>query len=227
MMFHGLTKEQATINWQSFQDWVNANPVDYSWAMPLTVAAIPAQHLWNPAFLRKYAAALIALDDRPGAPTENIFWAGDKEESGQFLHAYHSAWLPQELLEQENRSKLAAALFAASRHWTVSLHFNKGLAGAPEVEIENARNTAINPAVLGAFALVIVAGGGDPSFPGIAGHEPDITEARKDAENIDNAFKELTRILPNVDSYVSESNFFEKNWQSSYWGGELSEIKSS
>ena len=40
------------------------------------------------------------------------------------------------------------ALFAASRHWGIALHFNKGLAGAPADEVTAARDTAINPAAL-------------------------------------------------------------------------------
>jgi hypothetical protein len=43
----------------------------------------------------------------------------------------------------------------ASRHWSLSLHFNKGLAGAQNDVIAAARNTAINPAALDACALII------------------------------------------------------------------------
>jgi hypothetical protein len=30
--------------------------------------------------------------------------------------------------------------------------------------------------------------------------------------------KELTNIVPNAGAYVSESNFFEDDWQQSFWG---------
>jgi hypothetical protein len=30
--------------------------------------------------------------------------------------------------------------------------------------------------------------------------------------------EELKKIAPNAGSYVSESNFFEQNWQQSFWG---------
>ena len=72
------------------------------------------------------------------------------------------------------RNSLGDALFAASRHWRVSLHLNKGLAGAPADAIAAARDTAMNPAVLDAFALVISAAEGPPAYPGIPGHEPDL-----------------------------------------------------
>ncbi len=48
-----------------------------------------------------------------------------------YLHGYESLWLPASLLQAAAQSRLVDALFAASRHKEVGLHFNKGLAGAP------------------------------------------------------------------------------------------------
>lgn len=81
-----------------------------------------------------------------------------------------------------------------------------------------ARDTATNPAVLSAFALAIIAGGGPPVYPGIPGHEPDLTASRKDAVKIDKAMDELRKIVADAGSYVSESNFFDRSWQRSFWG---------
>src|SRR6202041_2259047 len=106
----------------------------------------------------------------PDAPADAIFWAGNVGEAGWYLHNYESAWLPQSLLDPANQAKLVDALFAASRKWSLQLHFNKGLAGAPPEAIAAARDTATNPAVLGAFALAIIATGQGPAYPGIAGH---------------------------------------------------------
>jgi hypothetical protein len=66
-----------------------------------------------------------------------------------------------------------------AHHWVASLHVNKGLAGAPAEAIDAARHTAMNPAVLDAFALIICAAGGPPAYSGILGHEPDLSTARK------------------------------------------------
>jgi hypothetical protein len=68
------------------------------------------------------------------------------------------------------------------------LHFNKSLAGAPQEEIADARNTATNPTVLSSFALAIIAGGGGPVYPGIPGYEPDLAVARQNATNPTSAF---------------------------------------
>jgi FAD/FMN-containing dehydrogenase len=95
---------------------------------------------------------------------------------------------------------------------------NKGVAGAPPAAIAAARNTAVNPAVINAFALAILAGGGPPAHPGIAGREPDVTNARRRAAAIQRAMTELRKLVPDAASYVSESNFFETGWQESFWG---------
>ena len=218
MLFHGLTREQAQASWQSFEEWVKRASQDYVFETPLTTMVIPAQHLWDIAFLKQYAPGFIAMDDRPNASEKNIYWTSNKSEAGQFLHGYRSAWLPDALLEKKNQEKFADALFAASRHWSTTLHFNKGLAGAPPEEVAAAKDTAMNPDVLDAFALVIIAGEGKPAFTGIVGHEPDVNKGRDQAARINKAMDELKKIAPNAGSYVSESDFFEKNWQQSFWG---------
>jgi hypothetical protein len=69
---------------------------------------------------------------------------------------------------------------AASRHWVIELHFQKGLAGAPDEVRQAALDTPINPAAADAFALAIVA----------------------------------------------ESNYFQPDWQSAYWGTNYSRLRS-
>jgi FAD/FMN-containing dehydrogenase len=106
----------------------------------------------------------------------------------------------------------------------VSLHFNKGLAGATDEEIAAARDTAMNPAVLDAFALAIIAGEGPPAFPGIPGREPDLVTGRREARRIDRAMDELLEVVPNGGSYVAESDYFEENWQRSFWGSNYARL---
>ena len=161
---------------------------------------------------------LILADDRPGAPETNVFYASNQAEAGQVHHGYQSTWLPASLLQEDRQQSLVDALFAATRHWSVSLHTNKGLAGAPADAIEAARQTATNPAVLDAFALAISGAEGPPAYPGIPGREPDLTTARNDAEAIDNAKNEVRTLLPSIGSYLAESDFFEAAWQDAFWG---------
>jgi hypothetical protein len=226
MNFQGFDGNTAKAQWQSFLDWVNSSPQDYAWEKPLSIQSLPPQHMWDAAFFNKYATSAIVKDDRPNAPIENIFWSGNQEEVGIFWHAYHSAWLPVSLLAENRQKELADALFAASRYWTVGLHFNKGLAGAPPQEIEAARNTATNPSALDAFALAIIAGGTEtgPAVPGIAGHEPDLQDARHAKYQIDKAMEILRGVAPDSGSYLSESNYFESDWQQSFWGSNYTKL---
>ncbi|MFL6694649.1 MAG: BBE domain-containing protein, partial [Ramlibacter sp.] len=122
------------------------------------------------------------------------------------------------LLQPARRPALCDALFAATRHWGFGLHFNKGLAGASPQVISAARDTAMNPAVLDAFALVICGAGEGPAYPGVASHEPDVAAAREQAASIVRSMDELRKVAPRSGSYVSESNYFEPDWQHSFWG---------
>jgi FAD/FMN-containing dehydrogenase len=45
-----------------------------------------------------------------------------------------------------------------------------------------------------------------------------VATARRHAVAIDKAMNEVRRLLPEVGSYVSESNFFDEGWQQSFWG---------
>ena len=56
-------------------------------------------------------------------------------------------------------------MFAAAKHKGVALHFNKGLAGAPPDAIAAAKDTAMNPAVIDAFALAISGASDSPPIP--------------------------------------------------------------
>jgi FAD/FMN-containing dehydrogenase len=217
MVFQGLDQQQAEAIWRPFLDWLAGFPQDFSVVSAPWIVAVPARRFWDPSFLKEVPGVVLA-DDRPGAPEVNVFWAANREEAGQVLHGYQSAWLPAFLLQPDRQESLGDALFAASRHWGVSLHVNKGLAGAPADAIAAARDTAVNPAVLDAFALIISGAEGPPAYPGIPGHEPDPLSARQHAEAIDRAMAEMRSRLPTVGSYVAESDFFEPAWQESFWG---------
>lgn len=217
MVFQGLARQEAEDVWRPFFEWVSGAPRDYVIASAPRVVAVQARKLWDAASLKRFPGIVVA-DDRPGAPEGNLVWAGDVGQAAQFVHSYQSMWLPAGLLHRASRDRFGDAVFAATRHWEFSLHFNKGLAGAPADEVAAAENTAINPGALDAFALVICGAEGPPAYPGIAGHEPDVPTARQHAAAIGRAMKELRKVVPDAGSYVSESNFFEEDWQRSYWG---------
>ena len=100
-------------------------------------------------------------------------------------------------------------------------HFNKGLAGAPAEAIAAARDTATNPAVLDAFALAIIADAGPPLewLPFYARF------ARTRAGAVDDATAELRKTVADHASYVSESNYFNRSWQTAFWGGHYPKLR--
>jgi hypothetical protein len=198
---------------------------DYGFVQPPLFLHLPARSLWDAAFLKQNAPQMVLSDERPGASATNVFWAGNLQEAGWFLHAYQSTWMPATLLADERLGPLAQALFDSTRHWRMTLHFNKGLAGAPAEAIAAARDTATNPAVTEAFALAIAAADGPPAFAGIAGHEPNLAKARGDAKRVSAAMGALRKLVPKHGSYVSESDYFEADWQGAFWGANYARLR--
>jgi hypothetical protein len=249
MVSQGLSTAQMRQTWRPFFAWLANAPASYSIKGHLTLASIPARHFWDPIWWRTHwpevgfppdGNPFVALfddalaylpwqpvfdvDKRVGARPDDVWWAGDADQVGWFIWAYDSLWLNASLLDGDSQPYLADALFAASRESAIALHFNKGLAGAPDDAIAAAKDTAINPAALTAFALAIAADGQEPAYPGIAGHLPSVDSGRIAARRIDRAMGRLRAMVKQSGSYVSESNFFEKDWQRAYWGGNYSRL---
>ena len=217
MASQGLDRHEAEAVWKPFFDWVAASPQDFALASAPRIFAEPARHRWDASGLKRIPGVVIA-DDRPGAPADDIFWAGNLEEAGVVWYAYQSTWLPQSLLADDGRGRLADALFAAAKGRGVALHFNKGLAGATAEAIAAAKETAMNPAVTDAFALVLSGAWGRPAYPGVPGHEPDEAAARRELAPVEASMNEIRKLLPRVGSYVWETDFFQPNWQEAFWG---------
>jgi FAD/FMN-containing dehydrogenase len=224
MVFQGLDQEQAEAVWQPFLARLAAMTDDYEPGKPF-IAAMPGRSFWDPAFWKRFPD-LMKFDNRSGASPANMYWAGDEGQAGQVLAGYHSAWLPARLLAVgKDRQKLVDAIFEAAHTWFIALHFNKGLAGSTPEALAATRDTAMNPAVLDAFALAIIAGELPPSYPGIAGHEPDIDKGRRSAGHIRDAFAAIRKLAPDLGSYVSESDFFETDWKRAYWGANVARLE--
>jgi FAD/FMN-containing dehydrogenase len=216
MVFQGLDQETARSAWQGFARFVEAHAAEYTIIQPLLVLALPARHFWDGAFFRAHAPSAISQDDRPGAAEGDFWWKGDGDQAGASWYGYSSAWLPASLLAKPQRGRLADAWFAASRHWSTAFHFNKGLAGAAPAALAASRETAMNPDVLDAFALAIIACEGPSVFAGLAA--PDLSEGPGKAQRIRLAMRALRAAAPHSGSYLSESDYFMRDWQQASWG---------
>lgn len=224
MVFQGLTRAEAVAVWQPFFDALDAAGDDFRFDFaPLKIVSTSARTFWSPTLVKR-VLGFIRRDDRPGAPDTNVFWPGDQGQVGQVLHGYGSTWLPAALLQKAQRPALVDALVEGSRHWGVGLHFNKGLAGASPEVVAAARDTAINPAALDAFALAISAAEEQPAYPGVPGHQPDVARARRARQAVARAIAVLRKLVSDPGSYVSESDYFEADWQRAYWGGNYARL---
>jgi FAD/FMN-containing dehydrogenase len=225
MVFQGLTRSEAVAAWQPFFAAIDTSPKEFDLEFsPLRIVATDARSFWAPTLFKR-TFGFIKRDDRPGAPASNVFWPGDQAQAAQVLHGYESLWLPAALLQPARRGELADAVFAATRHWSVSLHLNKGLAGAPAPVVAAARDTATNPAMLDAFALAILGANGAPAHSGVPGHEPDEPLARVQAAAIDRAAAALRKVAPDGGAYVSESNYFQRDWERAFWGAHAGRLR--
>ena len=225
MVSLGLSTEEARKVWQPFLGWIARSPGVYTLEPGMILGSMPARHWWDVQWRKAQHHEVFHSDPRPGASDNNVWWTGDAGQVAWTIYGFESLWLPALLLGDDSQEQLANALFAGSRHEMIELHFNKGLAGAPREAIEAARDTATNLAVLNAFALAIVADG-EGGYPGVRGHEPNVEAARKSRERVHACMNELRILVPNGGSYVSESNFFEKDWQHSYWGSNYPRLAS-
>lgn len=217
MLSQGRTEAEVRADWASLISWIEGRPDRLALARAPVVLVVPGQRFWDPAALRQIPDVVLA-DNRPGADPHHVFWASNLEEAGQQLYAYKSRWLPQSLLAGANRPRLADALVEASAHWSVAFHFNKGLAGGAPEALARTGETATNPQVLDAFALLIVAANDEPAWHRIPGHEPDLAEARRQAERVEAAFMPLAALSPGAGCYMSESDWYDAGWRRDYWG---------
>jgi FAD/FMN-containing dehydrogenase len=251
MVSQGLNRPLSQRLWQPFLDWIKNSPHDYSIPRPgPIISEIPARRNWDvewrvahwpEAVFPRNGNPLNAImdevlvhvmhepvfqrDERPGSAPSAAWWGGDAGQVAQYLWGYQSLWMPASLLASNSRMRLADALFAGSRHGDIELHFNKGLAGAPPAAIAAAKDTAMNPAVLTAFALAIVANGEGPAYPGIPGHEPDVVKGRAVAKIIDQCVEPLRVVAGLSGSYVNETNYFEVDWQRAFWGDNYARLR--
>ena len=215
MAFQDLDSKQAKAAWKPLTDLVAAAPADFTIDGP-SAPSRPMRQTWAFAEQKRFHYPFLRYDLRPGSSDQHAWWDGDSDQVSMFIYGYDSLWLPASLLSEPERPRLADAFFAASRHFSVGLHFNKGLAGAPPEAIAASRDTATNPQVLTAFALAIIADGGFPDYPGYP--KSNLAKAHETARRIDAATAELKQVAPGAGSYVSESNYFNTDWRRSYWG---------
>lgn len=216
MTFLDLTEAEAAAVWKPLIDELSAQPKAFTTAMKFE--AFLFEGLWNAKHWDQAKPDLITHDTRPEAPAGRFWWTTNQGEVGEFIFSYQSRWIPRDMFKPENNAKCVKMLFEASRHANVRLQINKGLDGASPAAIARDRKTSINPAVFDASTIIIIAERAPHSFPGVPGHQPDLSKARAVAGKIDKAMEIIETATPRSGSYGNESNFFEKDWKRQFYG---------
>ena len=73
--------------------------------------------------------------------------------------------------------------------------------------------------------LAIIGGGDAPAYKDLLAGAPDLAAARQHAAAIAAAGDELRKVVPDAGSYMSESDFFERNWQAAFWGADYARLR--
>jgi hypothetical protein len=150
------------------------------------------------------------------------WWELTKTDANRYIMNFESWWLPANLFTQKDPSVLVNALFKSSRyakHNDVMMQFIKGMAGGLPASIRRSRQTPVNPAAYSAAALAVVSA--DVPFDYYSVNSPKLKKMaasiNQNAKNMHRSIEILKAIAPNSGSFVSETSYFEPNWQHSFW----------
>jgi len=208
MCFQGLDRKKVEKIWKPLLSWIKERKDVYT--MTYEIDTIPAEKWWDLEFWKK-----MNLGNVTSYRDHLFYWNGNQGETGVYLYAHKTRWLP---IDQFKKNQFAKVLFDASRHWPIALHFNKGLSGASKETMEREKKTCLNPVVLQSAALAIIAAIDQGIYPGVPGHELDTKKGLELSAKVNAAAKILFDATPNSGSYSNETDYFEKDWQKSFWG---------
>lgn len=208
--FLDLTVEQAQQVWSEFTAPLKARPKDFS--INLKFRVVPFKEKWNP------KSDGVIMDSRPGAPEGYFWWKGNDVEVGAYWANYQGRGVPLKSMSGENSKILAKAIFDASRTSLILFQTNKGLAGEPQEARDRDITTSLNPVVFNNAGFVTLGSWMQYKYPNVAGYEPDLLWAKKEADGVNQAMAHIKKATPDGGSYTNEGDFAEKNWQSEFWG---------
>lgn len=216
MTFIDLSLEEVRRIWAPVLDLAGSEA--YSVTDDLVLFDAPARRWWDLEYWSKERPEVIVIDEASSNAGTRYFWNGDNGETNVFWAGYESAWLSRSLLDDPKAAMLADTIIDAAKLVRFALHFQKGLAGASEERLAEARATPVHPSVLDAFALLLVAGAKQNVFDGVEGYELDEQAMRERARRIKGVYDRFRVIEPDTGSYSAEMNFHEADWQKVAWG---------
>lgn len=217
LLFQGLNKKEVEVLWQPLKEWLSQKADLFK--MEYRVTVLPARKLWNYAYIKenlKKNGSNTIYKVKEKSPY--WWWEGDAGQVSEYWYAYLSRWIPKKLVGADMAHGFANVLFNASRDWKVELHINKAQADASPEAVRLGKETSINPEVYNATMLVILGAGENGVFPGIKNHEPNMMKANKNAKRAESAIQIIRDATPGAGTYGNEADYFEPEWQNSFWG---------
>jgi FAD/FMN-containing dehydrogenase len=219
--FLDTSAEEAMRLWEEFLAPLKKRPNEFNVQIDCKIHAFKDK--WNPLVQKS-----VMMDSREGAPEGYFWWKGNDVEVGAYWANYQGRGIPLDNMKGVEAKILANAIFNASRTSLILFQTNKGLAGQPQESYLRDITTSMNPAVFKNAGFVTLASWVQYKYVGIKGHEPDMILAAREAEGVHRAMAYIKKATPTGASYTNEGSYFEKNWQSEFWGNNyprLLEIK--
>ena len=208
--FLDISTEAAESAWEPFLAPLRARPEDFT--VDVKFSSQPFRNRWNP------TTREAIFDNRRNAPAGYFWWTGNAAEVGAYWGAYDGRGVPWSMTQGANARTLAQGLFDASRTSLILWQTNKALYGEhPEAKARD-EQTSINPAVFDNVAFITVGAWKQGKYPGIEGHEPDRAVAQSQFDGVMTASAFVHQATPGGGSYSNEGNYFQKDWQTEFWG---------
>ena len=220
LVYSGMNQQGATDAFAPLVQWARLR--DSNCTVRFATQDLPFRQAWDLPYFQKTAPNMVVADDRGGTSKDQFWWAGDQGQVSAFIWEYFGRYMPQGILG--NPAQFANTMFAATRHWAVEVHINKGLFGSSEDARQRTLATSMNPAVLNAAGLFIIAGAQQSAFVGVKGHEPDMAKGKASHTKMCKAYAIIETATPGAGSYVNESSYFDKDWGKLYWGDNYEQL---
>jgi len=210
-----FTADQIKMVWSPMLDLVDGENIKF--IESLVAYDTPAQRWWDMDYREKEFPETIVIDQDSKQSGKQFYWNGDNGETNVFWAGYESAWLSQSLLAPGKVQEFTDTIIKAANEFRFAFHFQKGLAGASEQRLAEARNTPVHPSVLDAFALLLC-GSAQQNVYDQKGLELDETAMRLQGKQVGKVYEIFRVIQPDTGSYSAEMNFHDKQWKTRAWG---------
>jgi hypothetical protein len=107
--------------------------------------------------------------------------------------------------------------FNASRNAAIKLYASKAMARSSAYAIKEGQETSTNPVIYKSAILILIDEEDPTIYPGKQRNQSksDLLDKIEKAKRAIQPFRDAT---PNGGSYLNEGDYFEPDWQNSFWG---------